>query len=109
RVVPYSDPEVHSNLFPKSEGIEVGGTAPGHGVPNGHGGVNGSGGGVAAAPTPVKKELVAVDVLEKTRRIAEARLKGYEGDPCSSCGSMTLVRNGTCLKCNTCGATSGCS
>ncbi|MBP7003257.1 MAG: vitamin B12-dependent ribonucleotide reductase, partial [Amaricoccus sp.] len=39
----------------------------------------------------------------------EARLKGYEGDPCGECGNFTLVRNGTCLKCNTCGGTSGCS
>jgi ribonucleoside-diphosphate reductase alpha chain len=42
-------------------------------------------------------------------RIREARLKGYEGDPCSDCGAFTLVRNGVCLKCNSCGATSGCS
>jgi ribonucleoside-diphosphate reductase alpha chain len=45
----------------------------------------------------------AVDV--RTR----ARMQGYEGDPCGECGNLTLVRNGTCLKCNTCGATSGCS
>jgi ribonucleoside-diphosphate reductase alpha chain len=38
-----------------------------------------------------------------------ARLKGYVGDPCSSCGNFTLVRNGTCLKCDTCGTTTGCS
>jgi ribonucleoside-diphosphate reductase alpha chain len=38
-----------------------------------------------------------------------ARLKGYEGDPCSSCGSFSLIRSGTCMKCDTCGATSGCS
>ena len=43
------------------------------------------------------------------RLIEEARIKGYEGDPCPDCGSFTLVRNGTCLKCMTCGATSGCS
>ncbi|MEM8819347.1 MAG: vitamin B12-dependent ribonucleotide reductase [Pseudomonadota bacterium] len=42
-------------------------------------------------------------------RIAEARMKGYEGDACAECGNFTLVRNGTCLKCDTCGATSGCS
>ncbi|MYK32567.1 MAG: vitamin B12-dependent ribonucleotide reductase, partial [Boseongicola sp. SB0670_bin_30] len=40
---------------------------------------------------------------------AKARMQGYEGDPCSECGNYTLVRNGTCMKCNTCGATSGCS
>jgi ribonucleoside-diphosphate reductase alpha chain len=40
---------------------------------------------------------------------AKAKLQGYEGDPCSDCGNYTLVRNGTCMKCNTCGGTSGCS
>ncbi len=38
-----------------------------------------------------------------------ARLKGYEGDPCPSCANFTLVRSGTCLKCDTCGSTTGCS
>jgi ribonucleoside-diphosphate reductase alpha chain len=42
-------------------------------------------------------------------RMREARLKGYEGDACGECGNFTLVRNGTCLKCVTCGCTSGCS
>jgi ribonucleoside-diphosphate reductase alpha chain len=42
-------------------------------------------------------------------KIAEARFKGYEGDPCPTCGSFTLIRNGTCMKCNTCGGTTGCS
>jgi ribonucleoside-diphosphate reductase alpha chain len=41
------------------------------------------------------------------RRIAVA--KGYAGDACGDCGQFTLVRNGTCLKCDSCGATSGCS
>ena len=44
-----------------------------------------------------------------TARMQEARLKGYEGDPCPECGNLTLVRNGTCLKCDTCGGTTGCS
>jgi hypothetical protein len=43
------------------------------------------------------------------KRAAEARMKGFEGDACGGCGNFTLVRNGTCLKCNTCGSTSGCS
>lgn len=38
-----------------------------------------------------------------------ARMKGYEGDACGECGNFTLVRNGTCMKCDTCGSTSGCS
>jgi ribonucleoside-diphosphate reductase alpha chain len=41
--------------------------------------------------------------------IRQARLKGYEGDPCNECGQLTLVRSGACLKCDTCGATTGCS
>jgi len=44
--------------------------------------------------------------IDSARR---ARLQGYEGDACGDCGNFTMVRNGTCLKCNTCGATSGCS
>ena len=36
-------------------------------------------------------------------------MKGYEGDNCGECGNYTMVRNGTCLKCDTCGSTSGCS
>jgi len=42
-------------------------------------------------------------------KIAQARIKGYEGDPCPSCGCFTLIRNGTCMKCHTCGGTTGCS
>jgi ribonucleoside-diphosphate reductase alpha chain len=42
-------------------------------------------------------------------KIVQARIKGYEGDPCPSCGSFTLVRNGTCMKCDSCGGTTGCS
>jgi ribonucleoside-diphosphate reductase alpha chain len=45
----------------------------------------------------------------KARKAAEARIKGYEGDACGTCGNFTLVRNGTCLKCDTCGSTTGCS
>ena len=44
-----------------------------------------------------------------TTRIKQARMQGYEGENCGECGNFTLVRNGTCLKCNTCGATTGCS
>ncbi|NIJ43044.1 ribonucleoside-diphosphate reductase alpha chain [Parvibaculum indicum] len=42
-------------------------------------------------------------------RVTEARMKGYEGEACGECGNFTMVRNGTCLKCDTCGSTSGCS
>ena len=40
---------------------------------------------------------------------AEAKAKGYEGEMCGECGNFTLVRNGTCMKCDTCGSTTGCS
>ena len=44
-----------------------------------------------------------------TSKVRQAIEKGYTGDICSECQSMTMVRNGTCLKCMTCGSTSGCS
>lgn len=47
--------------------------------------------------------------VEKISMRDEARMKGYEGDPCPDCGQFTLVRNGSCLKCDSCGATTGCS
>ena len=49
----------------------------------------------------------AVD--DKLAQIWQAKMKGYEGDSCGECGNFTLVRNGTCMKCDTCGSTSGCS
>jgi len=52
---------------------------------------------------------VVAEVDDRLDQIRQARMKGYEGDPCSECGNFTLVRNGTCLKCDTCGGTSGCS
>ena len=52
---------------------------------------------------------VAASAAPRARRVRAARMQGYEGDPCGECGNLTLVRNGTCLKCVTCGATSGCS
>jgi ribonucleoside-diphosphate reductase alpha chain len=43
------------------------------------------------------------------QRVSEAKLRGYEGVSCPECHNFTMVRNGTCLKCDTCGSTSGCS
>jgi len=45
----------------------------------------------------------------KAERRMEAKAKGYEGEMCGECGNFTLVRNGTCMKCETCGSTTGCS
>ena len=51
----------------------------------------------------------ALATMERTERARMAVAKGYCGDPCGECGQFTMVRNGTCLKCDSCGATSGCS
>lgn len=57
----------------------------------------------------VAAPAVAKPQNEVAEKIRQARLKGYEGDPCTDCGQFTMVRNGVCLKCDTCGTTSGCS
>jgi ribonucleoside-diphosphate reductase alpha chain len=66
------------------------------------------------SPSSETVEHVALAVEALAERgasvlVAEARVKGYEGEACGECGNFTLVRNGTCLKCDTCGSTSGCS
>ena len=61
-----------------------------------------------AEAVAVETEVVR-EVDSRLERVREARMKGYEGDSCDDCGNFTLVRNGTCLKCATCGSTSGCS
>ncbi len=43
----------------------------------------------------------------RRREAREAKAQGYEGEACGECGNFTLVRNGTCMKCNTCGGTDG--
>ena len=73
------------------------------------------GGQGAVALDPSLDFETAIDAVETSTATltidnrAKAKLQGYEGDPCGECGNYTLVRNGTCMKCNTCGATSGCS
>jgi ribonucleoside-diphosphate reductase alpha chain len=57
----------------------------------------------------VQAEAVIQSTSARPNLVTEAKMKGYEGDPCGECGNFTLVRNGTCMKCNTCGGTSGCS
>jgi ribonucleoside-diphosphate reductase alpha chain len=70
----------------------------------------------AVFPAPLEAVHAQTAIMEESYpeeseviKIVQARIKGYEGDPCSSCGSFTLVRNGTCMKCDTCGGTTGCS
>jgi len=91
-----------------------------------HGGKRNAGASARAGVEPSQMPLfsgtlaVASETLELTEiaahthdprmeKIREARMKGYAGDSCDECGNFTLVRNGTCLKCDTCGSTSGCS
>ncbi len=49
-------------------------------------------------PAPLQQDARAI-----------AKMKGYLGEACPECQNMTLVQNGTCKKCETCGATTGCS
>ena len=64
---------------------------------------------LASAGAVAVSAVLAQEVDERFVRVQEARIKGFEGDACGECGNFTLVRNGTCMKCNTCGSTSGCS
>jgi ribonucleoside-diphosphate reductase alpha chain len=64
---------------------------------------------VAQAIEIVEREVTVSTTALRARKVAEARIKGYEGDACGNCGNFTLVRNGTCLKCDSCGTTTGCS
>lgn len=63
----------------------------------------------APAADVVCSDGVAVKTKSRKTLRAEAKAKGFEGEACNDCGNFTLVRNGTCLKCNTCGSTTGCS
>jgi ribonucleoside-diphosphate reductase alpha chain len=44
--------------------------------------------------------------MTDTRR-AEAKAKVDEGEACGECGNFALLRNRTCMKCGTCGRTTG--
>ena len=61
--------------------------------------------GAAATMTTTAASSGTVSLDARTK----AKMQGYEGEACGECGNYTLVRNGTCMKCNTCGGTSGCS
>ncbi len=65
--------------------------------------------GVLVSESVTVESVVTERAGVHLERIREARMKGYEGDSCDECGNFTLVRNGTCLKCDSCGGTSGCS
>jgi len=75
---------------------------------NGNGAETSAGSDSAPAPVAGGTKLSTRED-DRNELIRQARLKGYEGDPCPTCGQFTMVRNGACLKCVSCGATSGCS
>ena len=61
------------------------------------------------APAEAIATAAVMGAASVTDQIQQARMQGYEGESCPECQNFTLVRNGTCLKCNTCGSTTGCS
>jgi intein/homing endonuclease len=66
----------------------------------------------SAAPTTrgtASTSGTSTATLSKTEAISASKAKGYTGNACSECGQLTMVRNGACEKCDSCGATSGCS
>ncbi|MDA9980637.1 vitamin B12-dependent ribonucleotide reductase [Pelagibacterales bacterium] len=62
--------------------------------------------GASVTPDAIKSSTSSDPMVSK---VQVARMMGYEGDACPECSAFTLVRNGTCLKCDSCGATTGCS
>jgi ribonucleoside-diphosphate reductase alpha chain len=75
---------------------------------NGNGKVNGNGHTNGNGASAVQADGYQAMAGSQAERIRVARQKGYEGDPCANCQAMTLVRSGACLRCDTCGATTGC-
>ena len=65
--------------------------------------------GTPAAAVLEEHELPVAGLNDQRVRVTTAKQLGFAGDPCPECGQMMMVRNGTCLKCMSCGATSGCS
>ncbi len=66
-----------------------------------------NGNGHGRAPSNNGEPKAVLNPKSKDSRIRQARLKGYEGDPCGECGQLTLIRSGACAKCDTCGAVVG--
>ncbi|PKA02737.1 hypothetical protein CH375_21165, partial [Leptospira ellisii] len=56
-----------------------------------------------------KERTAAPTGIALLEEVKLAKIKGYTGDSCSECGSFEMVRNGSCLKCMSCGSTTGCS
>jgi ribonucleoside-diphosphate reductase alpha chain len=120
RMVSDDNDGFESSLIPRSNHLDLSGSN-GNGNGKGRSGgarpSNGNGAGSKPASEPPShpwQKTAASAVADpsaraRMRAVEEARKKGFEGDPCPICNSMTLVRNGTCLSCLTCGGTTGCS
>ena len=65
--------------------------------------------GVARSQGESRNVQMTLDVDPETEMRQMAREAGFTGDICDECGGSQMVRNGTCLKCNSCGSTTGCS
>jgi ribonucleoside-diphosphate reductase alpha chain len=88
---------VSTHLHPGQEPPQGGTAAPASEAPPTRFQPSSNGGGTAVA------------TLARTQAINASKAKGYTGNACSECGQLTMVRNGACEKCDSCGATSGCS
>ncbi|HEV2000987.1 MAG TPA: vitamin B12-dependent ribonucleotide reductase, partial [Xanthobacteraceae bacterium] len=101
----------------KTSGLSA--VASGTSGPSAAGGETASGSNVTALRGPLTQGATALKVEADpaedkhahaiVEQRAAARAKGYEGEACPECYNFTMVRNGTCLKCDTCGGTTGCS
>jgi ribonucleoside-diphosphate reductase alpha chain len=63
----------------------------------------------APPPTVNPRPVSRTSQSTRIQAVLDAKAQGYEGDACTECGAMTMVRNGACMKCMSCGSTSGCS
>ncbi|MBM3629514.1 MAG: vitamin B12-dependent ribonucleotide reductase, partial [Alphaproteobacteria bacterium] len=61
------------------------------------------------AMEPAAAVAQAAPARDAATKVREAKILGFTGDSCGECGSMKMVRNGTCVKCIDCGSTTGCS
>ena len=86
--------------------VHVGGSAAHGGFVQGATALKGE---LAERTAPALGSSLAPQAETVAEKRAEARMKGYVGESCPECGNFTMVRNGTCLKCDTCGGTTGCS
>lgn len=68
---------------------------------------------ISMKPAPAPSQTVTSEVVAQPDAPAVTKANatafGYTGDECRECHNFTMVRNGTCLKCETCGSTTGCS